>query len=153
MMANPALARSGSDRTTRTSSRSVRRDAGGKGRSMARRILSLARSRRGRPARIASHNGALQGRPSPMDVRIDQVGLDDYERWMRATETAFGTRITEAQLERWRTLFDPDRTLAAFEGNRIVGTTGTNIMRLTIPGAAIDMAGVVAVGVLPTHRR
>ena len=88
-----------------------------------------------------------------MGVRIDTVGLDDYERWIRATETAFGTRVTDAQLERWRALFDPERTLAAFDGDRIVGTTGTNIMELTIPGAAIDMAGVVAVGVLPTHRR
>jgi predicted acetyltransferase len=88
-----------------------------------------------------------------VDIRIDPVTLQDYERWIRSTEVAFGSRVTDAQLERWRPLFDPERALAAFDGDRIVGTAGSDSMTLTVPGATVEMAGVVAVGVQPTHRR
>jgi predicted acetyltransferase len=46
-----------------------------------------------------------------------------------------------------------DRTLAAFEGDEIVGTTGIFTFDTTTPGGALATAGVTWVGVRPTHRR
>jgi len=46
-----------------------------------------------------------------------------------------------------------DRTLAAFDGIDMVGTTGAFPLVLTIPGGSLPMAGVTQVSVLPTHRR
>jgi predicted acetyltransferase len=88
-----------------------------------------------------------------MDVRVDPVTLEDYEEWSRVAELAFGSNVTPTELERWRPLFNPERALAAFDGNRIVGTAGAAAMTLTVPEGTLPMAGVVAVGVLPTHRR
>jgi predicted acetyltransferase len=50
-------------------------------------------------------------------------------------------------------VFEFDRSLAAFDGTAIVGTTGLISMTLTTPGGKAAMPGVTAVGVLPSHRR
>lgn len=46
-----------------------------------------------------------------------------------------------------------DRTLAAFDGGTMVGTTGAYSFRMCVPGALADVAGVSLVSVLPSHRR
>jgi predicted acetyltransferase len=46
-----------------------------------------------------------------------------------------------------------DRTLAAFDGDTIVGGTGAFSFQLRVPGAMAAVAGVSLVAVLPTHRR
>jgi predicted acetyltransferase len=46
-----------------------------------------------------------------------------------------------------------DRTVAAIEGEEIVGTAGALSLELSIPGGALPCAGVTWVSVLPTHRR
>ena len=51
-----------------------------------------------------------------------------------------------------------DTEMAAFDGDRIVGTAGIYSFQLTVPGPPgrtrqLEAAGVTAVGVLPTHRR
>jgi predicted acetyltransferase len=55
--------------------------------------------------------------------------------------------------ERARRLREYDRTLAAFDDSRIVGTTYSYSFQLSVPGAVIPAAGVSLVSVLPTHRR
>jgi predicted acetyltransferase len=47
----------------------------------------------------------------------------------------------------------PERTLAAFEGDEIVGTFGGYDLDLTVPGGHIPMEGTTVVTVSPTHRR
>jgi predicted acetyltransferase len=46
-----------------------------------------------------------------------------------------------------------ERSIAAFDGASIVATAAAFTRELTIPGALMTVAGVTAVGVLPTHRR
>jgi predicted acetyltransferase len=46
-----------------------------------------------------------------------------------------------------------DRSLAAFDGDRIVGAAAAYSFSLTVPGGSLPMAGVTGVGVQPTHRR
>jgi predicted acetyltransferase len=46
-----------------------------------------------------------------------------------------------------------DRTLAAFDGETIVGGTGIYSFQMRVPGAMASVAGVSLVSVLPSHRR
>jgi predicted acetyltransferase len=86
-----------------------------------------------------------------MDIR--PVTADQAEPFLRTTEAAFHSGFHADDLAMFRSLFEPERSLAAFEGGRIVGTTGIYTRELTIPGAVMPVAGVTLVGVLPTHRR
>lgn len=57
-------------------------------------------------------------------------------------------------LEVWRSGGVPKRSLAAFDGEQMVGTVYSHDFELTLPGGAqIQAAGVTSVGVLPTHKR
>jgi len=49
--------------------------------------------------------------------------------------------------------FEFDRSLAAFDGTRPVGTACCYSFQMTVPGAMAPVAGVSAVSVLPTYRR
>jgi predicted acetyltransferase len=46
-----------------------------------------------------------------------------------------------------------DRTLAAFDGEMVVGGTGAYTFQMRVPGAMAAVAGVSLVAVLPSHRR
>jgi predicted acetyltransferase len=56
-------------------------------------------------------------------------------------------------IEHERLLFEFDRSVAALDGDAIVGTAAAYSFRLTVPGGAVDAAGVSFVSVLPSHRR
>jgi predicted acetyltransferase len=55
--------------------------------------------------------------------------------------------------ERMAGRFEPDRSLAAFDGNTMVGVAGIYSFRMRLPGVMAPVAGVSMVGVLPSHRR
>ena len=66
----------------------------------------------------------------------------------------FGSRPEPDQIERLGTILPVERMLAAVDGGRIVGGAGAYQFDTTVPGGAqVPTAGVMAVGVLPTHRR
>jgi predicted acetyltransferase len=88
-----------------------------------------------------------------MDVEIRPVTNEEFENWIRAIERAFGSYPRDEELAAHRPLFEPDLSLAAFEGSDIVATAGAFSLALTIPGGRVPMPGVTAVGVAPTHRR
>jgi predicted acetyltransferase len=46
-----------------------------------------------------------------------------------------------------------DRTLAALDGDTVVGTAGVFSLQMRVPGAMAAVAGVSLVAVLPSHRR
>jgi predicted acetyltransferase len=66
---------------------------------------------------------------------------------------AFGEELTDAEFDDWRRTAEPDRLIAAFDGETPVGTAGAYTFRLTVPGGEVAAAGVTAVGVEPGHRR
>jgi len=74
-------------------------------------------------------------------------------QFLEAGELAFAARIHEEDVDRWTAVFEADRALAAYDGDRIVGTAGIFSFDLTIPGGVAPSAGVTIVGVHPTHRR
>jgi predicted acetyltransferase len=88
-----------------------------------------------------------------MDVEIRPVTLEEFEKYLRSTERAFGHHPSAEEIEGERRVFEPERSLAVFDGDSIVGTTGAFSLEVTVPGGGVPMAGVTAVGVAPTHRR
>jgi predicted acetyltransferase len=88
-----------------------------------------------------------------MDVEIRPITAGEFESYIRAVERAFGEFIRPEDVANERKVFELDRSLAAFDGDRIVGTTGAFSLLVTAPGGPLPMAGVTAVAVQPSHRR
>src|SRR2546421_12235169 len=89
-----------------------------------------------------------------MDYVLRPVTLDEFKAYGRATGAAFSEQLSDDDFEGWQLTFEPERSLAVFEQGEIVGTAGAFTFDLTLPGlTTIPVAGVVDVGVLPTHRR
>jgi predicted acetyltransferase len=86
-----------------------------------------------------------------MDLR--PVTADEFEAFLTATEAAFHEDVHADDLEELRGLFEPERSLAVFDGSEIVATNAIFTRELTLPGGLLTVAGVTAVGVRPTHRR
>lgn len=86
-------------------------------------------------------------------LQVRPVHEDEFDAWATALETGFGRDVDAEDLRHRRAVTDLDRTLAVFEGDRVVATANAAARRLTVPGAVLDNASVAAVSVLPTHRR
>ncbi len=90
---------------------------------------------------------------------IRPIAAEEYAYFRRVHDHAFNRGpASPAFWARALRLFEPDRSLAAFDANlpageTLVGTTGAYSLRMTVPGAALPVAGVTAVSVLPSHRR
>ena len=66
----------------------------------------------------------------------------------------FGSPLEAEEVERVGAILPPERVLAALDGGAIVGGAGAYRFETTVPGGAqVPTAGVMGVGVLPTHRR
>ncbi len=66
----------------------------------------------------------------------------------------FGGGPEPEDVERLGTILPPERVHAAVEDGAIVGGAGAYLFETTVPGGAqVPTAGVMGVGVLPTHRR
>jgi predicted acetyltransferase len=89
-----------------------------------------------------------------MDIEIRPITYEERPEWVHAAETAFSSVAKEDEVEAWLPVIEPDRSFAAIDGGRIVGTSGAITFRMMVPGGArIPTAGVTMVGVHPTHRR
>ncbi|TDC23051.1 GNAT family N-acetyltransferase, partial [Streptomyces sp. 8K308] len=90
-------------------------------------------------------------------MTIELRGLRDkeWDAWFSGLEWAFGGGVWAPE-ERalWRELTEIDRSIAAWDRDRIVGSFGSFSFRMTVPGGAVvPTAGVTAVSVAATHRR
>lgn len=77
----------------------------------------------------------------------------DARAFYEAGETAFQGTLRDEDWAVIEPLAEPDRAIAAYDGDRIVGTAGAFSFELTVPGGMLPAAGVTLVGVHPTHRR
>jgi predicted acetyltransferase len=69
------------------------------------------------------------------------------------TSDAYGMDWREGGLRNARGSVDLGRTLAAFDGDAVVGGAVVYARALTVPGTVQQVAGVAMVAVAPTHRR
>ena len=88
-----------------------------------------------------------------MSIEIRPIVPEEWEAYARADASAFGFEVNMERLEDTRQIFELDRTLAAFDGEEIAGTTAIFSFDMTVPGGALPTAGVTWVSVKPTHRR
>ena len=88
--------------------------------------------------------GSLQTRL----IRPDEV--DDFTR---SVARAFGGHPVDEAVTLYRPAADPDRSVAVFDDEDMVGTALWDLYDMVVPGGALPSAGVTAVGVHPTHRR
>ena len=88
------------------------------------------------------------------DFLLRPVTPDELAEFARIDLTAFGERMDPARLELDWSGVELDRTLAAFDGEEIVGTGRIYSLELTMPGGRLLPAAAVSwIAVLPTHRR
>jgi predicted acetyltransferase len=89
-----------------------------------------------------------------MDYSTRPITAEEIPAFVRADSAAYGNQPSDADLAMWRLVLELDRSLAVFEGERIVATAGAVSFDLTLPGlTTLPVAGVTWVGVVPTHRR
>jgi predicted acetyltransferase len=87
-------------------------------------------------------------------IEVRAVAPDEVAKALTPIWHYFGARPEADEVERLGTILPPERVLAAFDAGEIVGGAGAYLFETTVPGGAqVPTAGVMAVGVLPTHRR
>jgi predicted acetyltransferase len=94
-------------------------------------------------------------------AEIRTVPVDDMLGWLRAMRTGLlfdpGT-VDEAQLDRWRKIWESERIFGAYADGRCVGTLRTFGTRLSVPAgpgrtAELPADALTQVSVAGTHRR
>jgi predicted acetyltransferase len=89
-----------------------------------------------------------------VDLELRVPRADQRDDLVDAISTGFGATSPPEHDEYPTHLLTTERSLAAFDGDAIVGTAGAIPFRLTVPGGArVPVAGVTGVTVHPTHRR
>jgi predicted acetyltransferase len=82
------------------------------------------------------------------------VTPDEFDAYCEVPGQAFNdAEMTDEAIALERLVFEFDRSLAAFDGDAMVGTTAAYSFQLTVPGGIAGAGGVTFVSVLPSHRR
>ncbi len=88
-----------------------------------------------------------------MDLEIRPNTWEDFPTLKKANARAQNNFYDDGDLERFRIIFELDRSLAAFENGRIVGCTTSYGLEMTVPGGTVPIGAVAQVSVQATHRR
>lgn len=79
---------------------------------------------------------------------------EDFPRFIEPLSLAFNRRQSAEETENELRTVELDRFVGALDGDAVVGCGGLLSFELTVPGGRpVPVAGVTAVGVLPTHTR
>jgi predicted acetyltransferase len=85
---------------------------------------------------------------------IRPVSMAELPQFIRPGDHAFNSNWPADELTEFeREAFEPERSLAAFDGDEIIGTAMIRSYQMTVPGGEVATAGVTGVAVLPSHRR
>ncbi len=88
------------------------------------------------------------------DITYRPVNEDEYPAFVTALIEGFADDLPdEGFTDIIRSTLPAERTLAAFDGDEIVGTFGGYALDVTVPGGSLPMEGTTVVTVFPTHRR
>ncbi|MEU6415140.1 GNAT family N-acetyltransferase [Microbispora sp. NPDC046933] len=88
-----------------------------------------------------------------MSITVRPIEESEWPEFVAVDDEAFNSSQTPEITDGWREITEIDRLLSAFDGDLRVGCAGALSFRMTVPGGPIPVAGVTAVGVLPSHRR
>jgi predicted N-acetyltransferase YhbS len=78
---------------------------------------------------------------------------DAWDQLVSIIELSFGSTWPAEEHEPERQRFEPERAIAAHDGDEMVGHACAYSFTMTVPGGMLGVAGVSMVGVLPTFRR
>src|SRR5262249_25632369 len=79
---------------------------------------------------------------------------DEFDAYCEVPVRAFNDSDAPPEMnEHERLVFEFDRSIAAFDGDAIVGTTAAYSFQLTVPGGITGAGGGAFLSVRPTHRR
>lgn len=86
---------------------------------------------------------------------IRPVSPEEFDNYRSASMHAFhDSPLSDERRDLVMSQLEFDRTLAAFDGQAVVGSTAAFTFQLSVPGHhSLPAAGVTWVSVLPTHRR
>ena len=88
-----------------------------------------------------------------MSIDVRGVRPEELDDLVRSVAAGFGGHINDRDLALERLVLEPERTVAATDGEAFVGGATACTMALSVPGAIVPSAGITSVSVLPTHRR
>ena len=89
-----------------------------------------------------------------MEYPLRPITDDQVPQFFDCMASSFGYDFNEGGWrERQGMYAELERSLAAWDGDQVVGTTGIWSLDLTVPGASVPTAGVTWVSVRATHRR
>jgi predicted acetyltransferase len=77
----------------------------------------------------------------------------EFPRFVAPLSIAFNHRMSDAEIENELHTAELDRFVGALEGESVVGCAGAFSFGMSVPGGQVPVAGLTAVGVLPTHTR
>lgn len=90
----------------------------------------------------------------PVSFALRPIRDEEVSEFRRLLGISFGNDPKPEGDDRFRKLHGVERTVAAFDGETMVGTLGDFALRMTVPGGAqISTGGTTMVTVLPTHTR
>ena len=87
------------------------------------------------------------------DLELRPIERAEFPAFYRCLSDVFGEDVRDSDREDLGTVFEPERSLAAFDAGEVVATAGIYTRDLTVPGGPRPVAGVTVVSVQPTHRR
>lgn len=91
-----------------------------------------------------------------MPITYRPVTSDEFEQFDLAEARGFSAhQDSNPEIKAFaRRMFEPERSIAAFDGDLMVGTCGSFAFEISVPGAAtLPAGGTSHVTVSPTHRR
>ena len=81
------------------------------------------------------------------------VTNEELPGYFSVMSDAFGEDFSDEEFEVEAPVAELERTIAAYDGDSVVGTAGAFTFDLSVPGAQLPAAGVTYVSVRSTHRR
>src|SRR5256885_10182449 len=87
------------------------------------------------------------------DLVLRPVTQDELRAVTEFTFRNFNEEPNDAEVEHEMAVVELDRSIVAFDGDRMAGTAAAYTKLITVPGGPVPAAGVTWVTVAPTHRR
>jgi predicted acetyltransferase len=87
------------------------------------------------------------------DVVLRPIDRTEFPAYFRSLVETFGEDPRDSDREADFSVFEPERSLAGFDGDRLVATAAAYSRNMTLPGGPRPVAAVSMVSVAPTHRR
>jgi predicted acetyltransferase len=88
-----------------------------------------------------------------MTFTIRPITEEERPEFRLVMGLVFNFEPTEEGEKAFNSILEVDRTICAFDGDRLVGTAGAFSFDMTVPGGVLPVAGTTMVTVLATHRR